>query len=257
MSDLENTPEGTDVPQVNEAEQKAREQGWVPKDEWSGEGKWRDAESFLDRGELYQKISSQRKKLQDLERNQHAFNSHLQVVREAEYKRALATLRTEKKAALVDGDPDALIDVDEKIRAVEREQLASKVDHQPPAQINEEVQREFNEWTQRNTWYNNPDTDHMKAYADVEGIKLAKSGMSPDAVLKEVETLVRRKFSDKFTNPNRSKPGAVESGAGKGGSQREAFALTDAERNVMTRLVKSGTMTKEQYIADLKAVKGQ
>lgn len=255
MSDLENTPEGTEsAPQVNETENQAREQGWVPKEEWSGEGKWRDAESFLDRGELYQKISSQRKKLQELERNQQAFNSHLSVVREAEYKRALATLRTEKKAALIDGDPDKLIDVDEKIRAVEREQLAINQPQVQPEQV--AVAEQFNEWRTKNTWYDNPETDHLKAYADAEGIKLAKSGMPPEEVLKNVEALVRRKFSEKFINPNRSKAGAVESGAGKGGSQKESYALTDSERNVMNRLIKSGTMTKEQYIADLKAVKG-
>jgi Tfp pilus assembly protein PilN len=255
MSDLENAPEGSEsAPQVNEIEQQAREQGWVPKDEWSGEGKWRDAESFLDRGELYQKISSQRKKLQELERNQQAFNSHLSVVREAEYKRALQALRAEKKAALVDGDPDKLIDVDEKIRAVEREQLEI---NQPAApQSNEAVAEQFNEWRSKNSWYDNPDTDHLKAYADAEGIKLAKSGEPPEEVLKKVEALVRRKFPEKFTNPNRSKAGAVESGAGKGSSQKESYPLTDAERNVMNRLVKSGTMTAAQYIADLKAVKG-
>lgn len=256
MSDLENTgSEHIEAPEVNETEQKAREQGWVPKEEWSGEGKWRDAESFLDRGELYQKISSQRKKLQELERNQQAFSSHLSVVREAEYKRALAVLREEKKAALVDGDPDKLIEVDDKIRAAEREQFAAMANPQP--QANEQVAEEFQEWTQRNAWYNNPDTDHMKAYADVEGVKLAKQGMAPAKVLEEVEALVRRKFSEKFTNPNRQKAGAVEGGSGKGVSQKESIQLSDAERNVMNRLVKSGVMTQQQYLADLKAVKGR
>lgn len=50
-------PEGVDAP-IEEAEvasppsveDYARERGWRPKEEWSGEGEWRDARSFLDYG---------------------------------------------------------------------------------------------------------------------------------------------------------------------------------------------------------------
>ncbi len=97
----------------------------------------------------------------------------------------------------------------------------------------------------------------MKDFADNEGIRLAQRGLPPAEVLKEVEAQVRKEFPEKFTNPNRSRPGAVEGTTNKGTSSKEVYALSDDERNVMTRLVKSGILTKEQYIADLKAAKGE
>lgn len=244
------------APEVNDTEQAARAQGWVPKEEFQGQGKWRDAESFLDRGELFQKIDAQRREVRELRKTQEAFNSHLKTVRDSEYKRALTTLREEKKNALVNGDADGVIAADDKLIA-----LRSEIDHaarteavQP--QVDPEVPQEFENWKTRNTWYNESNRA-MKAFADVEGIKLAQSGMKPAEVLKEIEAQVRREFPEKFTNPNRSKPGAVEAGAGRGTSGRESYSLSDDERSVMNRLVKSGTLTKEQYIADLKAAKGE
>lgn len=254
MSDIETGQEA--APEVNETENQARAQGWVPKDEWQGEGKWRDAEAFLDRGELFQKIDAQRREVRELRKTQEAFNSHLKTVRDAEYKRALQTLRAEKKEALVDGDADAVIAADEKLIALNAEiTRAAQTEKQVPQST--EAPAEFVAWQARNSWYNETNRA-MKAFADVEGLKLANSGMNPSEVLKEIEAQVRREFPEKFTNPNRSKPGAVEGGTAKpAGGKGESYPLSDDERHVMNRLVKSGTLTKEDYIRDLKAAKGE
>lgn len=253
MSENTEAPEGGAAPEVNETEQRAREQGWVPKDEWQGDGKWRDAEAFLDRGELFQKIDAQRREVRELRKTQEAFNAHIETVRKAEYNRALATVRAEKKAALESGDPDALIQADDKLVALQIE-TAKQAQADARAQATGNPPVEFDTWKQRNTWYTNDDI--MKTYADTKGLEMAHSGMEPNEVLKEVELLVRRKFPEKFTNPNRSRPGAVEAGAGKGTTAKaDSYSLSDEERGVMNRLVKSGIMTKDDYIRDLKAAK--
>lgn len=246
----------TDAPQevvVNEAEVKAREQGWVPKDEWQGSGKWRDAEAFLDRGELFDKIDSQRRKLRDLEDNQKAFHSHLETVRKAEYQRALVALRKEKKDALIEGDPDAVIAADEKLVALQHE--AKQLEQVAPVARNDEPHPDFVAWTEKNTWY----TSHagMRAFAEAIAAPLIQQRLDPQEVLKQVEAQVRKEFPNRFTNPNRSRPGAVEAPINKGGSQKESYALSDDERQVMNKLVKSGVLTKEDYIRDLKAAKGE
>lgn len=243
----------TTAPEVNESEQRARAQGWVPKEEWQGEGKWRDAEAFLDRGELFSKIDAQRREVKELRKTQDAFNAHLKTVREAEFKRALDAIRKEKREALVNGEPDDVIKADEKLLALHAEAAQAAKE---PVQQSQEAHPDFTAWQSRNTWYNESNRA-MKAFADVEGIKLAQSGLSPAEVLKEIEVQVRREFPEKFTNPNRSKPSAVEGVTNKGGSQKEVYSLSDDERNVMNRLVKSGIMTKEDYIRDLKAAKGE
>lgn len=238
------------VPDVSEIEAAARAQGWVPKDEWTGEGKWRDAESFLDRGELFQKIDQYRRETRELKKNQEAFAAHLQKVRELEYKRALDTLRREKKEALVEGDPEAVILVDEKIAAI-REQATRDSFEQVSQPQRNEPHPEFVEWTNRNKWY--VTDEPMAAYADRLGAKLAERGLPPGEVLKEVEAQVRREFPNRFVNPNRAKASAVEGATGSPKSSKETFQLSPVQRQVMERLVKSGALTKEQYIADLKA----
>lgn len=250
---VEDTGDAGAAPQVNEAETRARAQGWVPKDEWQGDGKWRDAEAFLDRGELFQKIDAQRREVRELRKTQEAFNAHIETVRKAEYNRALATVRAEKKAALESGDPDALISADDKLVALQIETAKiAQADARARQTGNPPV--EFDQWKSRNSWYEADDV--MKTYADTKGLEMAHQGMDPEEVLTAVEKLVRSKFPEKFTNPNRNKPGAVEPGAGKGTSAKgESYSLSDEERGVMNRLVKSGIMTKEQYIADLKTAK--
>lgn len=258
MSDIENKDtQAPEAPEPTEVEVRARSMGWVPKEEWNGEGKWRDADEFVDRGELFEKINSQRKALKNLEENQRAFNSHLETVRKAEYKRALDQIRKEKKEALAEGDADALIEADEKLLALAKANEAAVV---APPQVETGPHPEFVAWQNRNPWYNETNRA-MKAFADVEGAKYAaavQSGqMTPAEVLREIETQVRREFPEKFTNPNRSKPGAVEGSRASQSSKAEAYQLSEDEHRVMTRLVRSGAMTKEKYIADLKAAKGE
>lgn len=96
----------------------------------------------------------------------------------------------------------------------------------------------------------------MRAYADALGRDLAYKGLSPKEVLKEVERQVKMEFPNKFTNPNRDKPGAVEGSSNKGGKSSDSFQLSDDERRVMQRFVRSGVMTEAEYIKDLKSVRG-
>lgn len=242
----------TPAPQESEVESRARAMGWVPKEEWTGEGKWRDAETFVDRGELFAKIERQRKDLQEMRKAQAAFASHLETVRKAEFTKAYNALKEEKKAAYADGNPDAIIAAEDKMKALEAQAAASTPVTAP--QIESEPPAAFVEWQNRNTWYN-PSNRAMVDFADAEGHRLAASRtLSPDQILQEVEARVRREFPHKFTNPNRSKPSAVEGAGNRPSNAKEDYPLTDEQRHVMNRLVRSGTLTKEQYIADLKAV---
>jgi hypothetical protein len=92
----------------------------------------------------------------------------------------------------------------------------------------------------------------MRAYADQVGIEAGSKGMSPSDVLAEVEREVKKEFADKFTNPRRASAAAVEGSTNKGSGKRDSFQMSDEERRVMQRFVKSGALTEEQYIADLK-----
>jgi hypothetical protein len=232
-------------------QEEALSQGWVPKNEFEGdEEKWVDAGEFLRRGELFRKIESQSKELKDVRKALAELSKHNAKIREVEYQRALDSLKAEKKTALAEGDTDRVVDLDDKIDLVKTQQRA---DSQQQA-IPQEIHPELAAWINRNGWYST--TQSMRAWADGRGNELSAEGKSPTEVLKILEQEVKTRFSDKFHNPNRDRASAVETGRPRNGRSADPeFELSDVEKQVMNTLIRSGAITKEKYIADLKAIK--
>lgn len=240
--------------ELSPVEQRAMEQGWVPQDQWDGpEDQWRPAKEFLDRGELFEKINAQNRDLKELRKALVDLRNHNAKIAEIEYKRALADLKSQKREALADGNVDAVMDIDDKIEAVKEAQQAHAAPEVPqPSEVNPI----FQTWLQRNKWFESNRV--MRAYANDLGKELAMRGLSPAEVLEQVEQEVKKEFADKFRNPARERPGAVEGSTHKGRSgSSETMELTDMERQVMQRLIKTiPGFTKEKYLADLKKIKG-
>lgn len=243
-------------PSANEVE--ARASGWVPKDEYHGdENKWVDADEFVRRGPLFEKINVQSRELKEVKKALDQLKVHHASVKEAAYKEALAKLKAEKREAFVEGDPDKVIDIDDQIAQVKEEQRQFTQTRQ--AEIAHEVQQtvhpEFEAWTNRNSWYtsNKP----MKAFADELGVELKSQGLSPTEILKKVEIQIREEFPQKFRNPNRDKTSSVE-GASKGTGRAANSgddSLTETEKMIMERFVRQKIMTREEYKAELKKTK--
>lgn len=249
--------ESTESKEYSPVEQEAMEQGWVPKEEFQGEEhKWVDAGEFIRRGELFKKIEHQSNELKEVRKALHGFKEHYTKVKETEYKRALAELKAEFKLATREGEFDRADQLEAEIEAVEQE--AVEVRKQVEAVTQEkQIHPEFAEWTARNTWYTNQ--SHMRVFADDVGAKLAQQGLSPSEVLKRVEAEVRKEFPTKFKNPNQDRPGSVESTNSRGSTRagKDSFQLSEQEERVMNNLVRQGVLTKAEYIADLKAQRGE
>lgn len=241
--------------ELSPVEQEAMAAGWVPKEQYSGEEhKWVDAGEFLRRGELFRKIENQNRELKDVKRALVEMKKLHASVQEIEYKRALETLKAQKKEALENGDADAVIAADERIDLVKEQQRNLQTDSVEVERSGEE-HPEFVEWKNKNTWYVN--STPMKAFADALGIELRNQGFSPSEVLKKVEAEVRKEFPQKFQNPKQAKAAAVESPSGRSGStSNSGFQLTADERRVMATFVRQGVMTEAEYIKELKRVKG-
>jgi hypothetical protein len=261
MADLEQAPEvttGSETPasepkKLTAVEEKAAEQGWVPEEEWEGDPEqWRPAKEFLDRGELFKKIEDQNRTIKEFKKALEDLKGHHAKTRDTEYRRALETLKAQKVQAIEEGDAQSVVKIDDQIDLVKEEQrkLATQA-YEPAVQ---ELNPEFVAWTDRNKWYERD--ENMKIFADALGQRLAAAGRSPSAVLAEVERQVREEFPHKFKNPNRDKPGAVEGSVSKGGKAGSSIQLSDDERRVMQRFVRTGVMTEKQYMDELKRVKG-
>lgn len=255
MSDLNLPQEGEQIeaPELTPVEQEALAAGWVPKDQFNGEEhKWVDAGEYLRRGELFKKIENQSKELKDVKRALQEMKKLHSEVREVEYKRALETLKAQKKAALEDGDAEAVIAADERIDLIKEQQRALQTEQAEVPQSGEE-HPEFVEWKSKNSWY--VSSGPMKAFADALGAELAQQGLTPSQVLRKVEEEVKKEFPHKFQNQRAARPSAVEGPSGRGGSS-SGFTMTPEEKRIMHTFVRTGVMTEAEYIKELKRVKG-
>jgi type II secretory pathway component PulM len=240
-------------------EQRALEMGWRPKEEFEGdEEDFIDAQEFVRRKPLFEKIEHVGKELKETRKALKALQEHHQKVKEAEYQKALQALKAEKKAALEEGDADALIEIDERLASVKAEEVAQRAEQRQAAQ---QPHPNFVAWVQKNQWYQS-DVE-LRSVADQIGTAYAVKNpeVAPDDVLKYVEQRIKKLYPENFRNPNRERPSAVEGRTSTPATEKKDsvsdYPLTDDERRVMNTFVRQGIMTKEEYIKDLKAVKGE
>lgn len=245
--------EVVETPEVSPIEQRASEQGWVPQDEWQGDpNDWRPAKEFLDRGELLKSISELKRELRVQREGVEEFRKHHAQVRELAYKQALADLKAQKKVALQEGDADAVIEIDEKIAETREQQ---KVAETPKAPTVQETPQELVQWQARNTWYQADRA--MKAVADEIARDLVGRGVTDvKVILGEVDKEVRKAFPTKFENPNRQRAAAVEGATRSGRTTKDEVVLSDTEKAVMNKILRTGAITKEQYLKEFKARQG-
>lgn len=248
-------PENTETPpEVPQVELDAQALGWKPKEDFEADEKnqgkkWRSAEDFMDRKSLFDKIDGQSHEIKTLKKGLQAFAQHYTNVEKSAFQRAYDALKTQRREALQEGEIVKAEDIKE-----EMDNLKNKIDSAaPPVPIEETPPKEFVEWKDRNSWYQK-DTG-MTKFADDLGRRLHLEGYSPSEVLKEVEARTKATYAEKFQNPNRSAAPQMVN-PGRKAETRETFRLSDDERRIMKNMVRTGILTEEQYIADLKKMRG-
>lgn len=243
-------------------ETEAMSQGWVPKEEWVESGRdpdeWRPAREFVERGELYRTIHSTKRDLKATQAALSALQRHHQHVFEKAHQQALADLRAAKRMAIREEDHERAAEIDEEIERTKDEfQTEKTMQEQSMVSPAQTAVPEFNAWVDRNPWYTQD--EELREFADATGLIYANKnrGVNPVDVLKHVEASVRKKFPEKF-GVKRAAPNAVASVSRQTKvkpSKDDDIELDETEREIMETLVRSGALTKEQYIADLKKVK--
>lgn len=239
--------------QPDSYEETARSQGWKPKEEFEGDpDKWRPAREFVERGELFGKIDSMGKELKETRKALKMLQEHHTKVKETEYKRAVDELKALQKKHLEEGNSDGYLEATELLTDLKAEQKAREVTAQV---MPNQPDPRFISWTQQNDWY--AKDAEMREFADSVGMGYAQRhpGIDPEDVLVYVTQQVKKTFKDKFVNPNRTKPSSVE-GASTASATKSSFELSDEERKVMNTFVRQGLMTKDEYIAEIKRMRG-
>lgn len=242
-------------------EAQARTQGWRPKDEYekltgADPKKWVDAATFIERGEKSlpiirdqnRKLTAEMKEMKDLVRdvlaNQKASNDRA-------VSEALTKLQSEKRTAVEEADPVKVEAIDKQIDTLK---AGTKEKTETKASTND-LPPEFAAWERTNKWFRDDPMLQRIAVAQYDVVSVdPETADLPDAEkLKLVSAEVRKRYPEKFSNPNRKNAAMVESG-GNGnarGNGKHSFSDLPAEAQTMCeRLVKQKVVTREQYLAN-------
>jgi len=256
----QDSPESTDIEaqevveaaEVDPREVEAREQGWVPQEEWTGPAdKWRDLDSFLEVGERIKRSHKDlRNELKAQERNnkelKEAINQLIQgqeLIRKAERDKTIKELKLQRREAVADGD---VVKVEQLDDAIEKEQTKVKEAPKKP-QIDPALQ----EWMQANTWYG-PQNPQAQAFANALDQSNVQQGIDVQESLKIVEAEVKKRFPELFghvATPTPRRAPAVETA----GRSRPSKAVTlsdlpEAVQQIAKDFDSKGIMPLKRYI---------
>lgn len=282
MSDEAKAAEAAKAPQTDPVEELAKELGW--NSEYDGDDKKTARDFILNSKEIQKTQRDHAKKLMEkLERTQgqveelqngfSEFESHIRQTAAAEvgkWKQRVADLKAERKAAVRDGDVDAVERIERKLEAAENDKPVA------PPKTSFPGQKEVAKWVNTTDWYNPSSAKHnseAKAYADAiysENILYdQRTGqqiglkLSVPRMLQKIEREVKKEFPELFESAEVKQPAPkaplVEAGGTRkaGGAKTKYTSIKDLPEDMRAsadRLInKMGVISLEQYVKDQKA----
>jgi len=225
--------EETEAPQYSEVEQAARDQGWRPKEEWSGDPDgWKSADHFVEWGDMRQTI----KQLRDSTKSQQKqFDERLTNVNkfhQAQLEQQKVSLQTDFDDAVVSGDTA-------KARIIADQQASVNNDLQQYAQP-EKPRYDDNlvaQWESQNPWID--EVGPKAAFAQATFQEQLRNGKSTAEGLQAVDSEMAAHFaSQPAVNPARNAPAAVASSAAPVRQARER-SLTMSDVTSQEKAMKS------------------
>ena len=201
----------------------AEAMGWIPpeRSQKLPEGKsYVGPVEYMKRNPLYSKVKQ-------LETGLNQLNAHYQNVSKLEREKAqkefqdrLNQLEAEKIEALDAADHKRVVEIDKEIRSTELSEKKEEAQAEDPA---------FTAWKAENQWYEND--KFLQVEADIVGERLFSKDLVGIPLFEAVKEHLKQAYPDKFKNPNREKPSAVEGGSArptsKGKTPTEADLTAD------------------------------
>lgn len=258
----EQTQEATEAPEI---EAKAKEMGWVPKDEFKGDPeKWRPAEDYVRRGERMLPIiraearkmaEKHAQEMADMRQSLLDMKSMLSKREQDGYQRAMRDLQDKERQAVETADVAAYEAVQREKADLQKELGAAGKDQ--PAPVSPDDDPAFRAWSAENPWYN--EDVGLTAYAEqvatvvARRMKLAPDKLPPREFYDAITKAVKEQFPDKFGNARRAALPTVEGvRGGEGGGRKKGYADLPAEaKAACDRFVKQGVFkTRDEYVAE-------
>ena len=179
-------------------EEAARGQGWVPEEEWDGDPtQWRDAQVFLERGEYFKTMGSQKKQIDKLNAVVENIASIQAATREDERQRVLQELSEKKVSAMEEGEFERVATIDNEMNKIRSEPAMAVPNVQGQ---NEELytQNKIAEYIDNNQWYRT--NSDMRQYADslAVGFRTGNPNATIDDVLEYTDREVKIRYPEQF-----------------------------------------------------------
>lgn len=232
-------------------EEEARKQGWRPKEEFSGpEGKWTDAQTFVEKGEqilpiLKARADRQDVEIQSLKRANKEFGDYTQQMLQKERTKSvglLQDLEVARAKAVTEGDGQEFTRLDREMTQVRHSMEAA-----PQQQT---IDPNGQAWLAENSWYEtNP---KLRRYADGLADELIAQGFNGQAYYKELTSRVQEDFAEEFRNPNQGGANSVEDVGTRttpSDSTKPSYDnLPDDAKAACDRFVANGLTSQEDYV---------
>lgn len=242
-------------------ETEARRGGWRPKEEFQGDpARWVDAGEFNRRGRehvpiLRDKVKRLETRVSELLDANKQFGEYQKQARDTERKRLqgeIDALKAQQLAAVTAGDTSAYLQTDQAIKA--RTEAMPK-EPAAPAQPQDNVAPEIREFIGRHEWFRKDRTLNAVATAIHGELLDAEPHLTLSENLERVEREVKRRFPEKFGNPNRTRPAIVDGAPaiGPGGKPRtKGYSdLPKEAKDACDKFVRTiPGYTREKYVAD-------
>ena len=179
---------------INEA---ARAQGWVPQEEWDGDPtQWRDAQVFLERGEYFKTMGTQRKQIDKLNAMVEKMATIQAKTREDEREKVLKELSHKKAVAMEEGEFNRVVDIDNEMNKIRSEPAMSvPVEGQSEDKY---TQDQIADYIDKNQWYRT--NSDMRQYADsiAVGFRNSNPNSTIDDVLEYTDKEVQIRYPEQF-----------------------------------------------------------
>lgn len=237
------------------AEQEAMDKGWNPD---GVEGKPNlSADEFLRNESFFKEIHKLKRELKKNGEVVEALKTHNKQTAQKAYDKAVKDLKAEKKIAAKEEDLERMLEIDEQIDDLhEAKQEAEKAAPvEAPAGLTEaDFKNAYDDFVKDNVWYGR----RPEMTADAEAIYDNYTRKNPNALPEDrfthVKDEMKKIYPDDFGNQNRRRNAAVatpsKSGTPKAAKKYSLNDVDEADRAIANTLIRTGTMTEEEYLAD-------
>lgn len=251
--------------------EEARQQGWVPKEEFRGpEDQWTDAETFVKRGreinpilrkhnkELKLEIEKLRKQAEEATSTAKEFREFVKKQTEQKVRtleQEIIQLREARKQAISSGDGDSVDAIESRLDELKEEKEVLKQAPEPqPQQQEPQIDPTLQAWIERNDWYREDEELQEITNGIAAAVRRQNPNLMGQAFLDKLDERLEERGLKKTKKSRSETAPTVEGSSGTGAPSKGKKGYADLPADAKAacdKYVKQGLFkTREEYVAE-------